>query len=141
MKKRKQIVPLVLVLFVLILAPVLAYIAVEQDHDFVPSSSLDKVAPDASVLFPDADIQVTDAVEGDTYQFVIREGTADMYQEYVDYCKRGEFTDVNCDIENNFQAYTKDENFWISVTYYPGTRPAEQYVYVDIRDLRGDEEQ
>lgn len=141
MKKRKQIIPLVLVIFVLILAPILAYIVVEQDPDFTPSSSLDKVAPDASVLFPDADIQVTDAVEGDTYQFVIREGTADMYQEYVDCCKRGEFTDINCDIENNFQAYTKDENFWISVTHYPGTRPAEQYVYVDIRDLRGDEEQ
>lgn len=141
MKKRKQIIPLVLVLFVLILAPVLAYIAVEQDHDFVPSTSLDRIAPDASVLFPDADIQVTDAVEGDTYQFVIREGTADMYQEYVDCCKRGKFTDINCDIENNFQAYTKDKNFWISVTYYPGTRPAERYVYVDIRDLRGDEKQ
>lgn len=141
MKKRKQIIPLVLVLFVLILAPILVYIAVEQDHVLVPSSSLDKVAPDASVLFPDADIQVTDAVEGDTYQFVIREGTADMYREYVDCCKRGEFTDINCDIENNFQAYTKDENFWISVTYYPGTRPAEQYVYVDIRDLRGEEDQ
>ena len=141
MKKRKQIIPLVLVLFVLILAPVLARIIFEQDRDFVPSSSLDKIAPDASILFPDADIQVTDAVEGDTYQFVIREGTSEMYQEYVDCCKRGEFTDINCDIENNFQAYTKDENFWISVTYYPGTRPAEQYVYVDIRDLRGDEEQ
>lgn len=141
MKKRKQIIPLVLVLFVLVLAPILAYIVVEQDPDFTPSSSLDKIAPDASVLFPDADIQVTDAVEGDTYQFVIREGTADMHQEYVDCCKRGEFTDINCDIENNFQAYTKDENFWISVTYYPGTRPAEQYVYVDIRDLRGEEKQ
>lgn len=141
MKKRKQIIPLVLVLFVLILAPILAYIVVDKDHDFTPSISLDKVAPDALVLFPDADIQVTDAVEGDTYQFVIREGTADMYQEYVDCCKRGEFTDINCDIENNFQAYTKDENFWISVTYYPGTRPAEQYVYVDIRDLRGEEKQ
>lgn len=141
MKKRKKIIPLVLVLFVLILAPILAYIVAERDPDFTPSNSLDKVAPDASILFPDVDIQVTDAVEGDTYQFVIREGTADMYREYVDCCKRGEFTDINCDIENNFQAYTKDENFWISVAYYPGTRPAEQYVYVDIRDLRGDEEQ
>lgn len=141
MKKRKQAIRVVLILFVLILAPILAHSIFEQDRDFVPSGSLDKIAPDASVLFPDSDIQVTDAVEGDTYQFVIREGTSNMYREYVDYCKRGEFTDINCDIENNFQAYTKDKNFWISVTYYPGTRPAEQYVYVDIRDLRGDEEQ
>lgn len=141
MKKRKQTIWVIPVLFVLILAPVLAHIVVNQGHDFVPSSSLDKVAPDASVLFPDADIKVTDGAEGDTYQFVIREGTADMYQEYVDCCKRGKFTDVNCDIDSNFQAYTTDKSFWISVTYYPGTRPAEQYVYVDIRDLRGDEEQ
>lgn len=140
MKKRKQTIQVVLILFVLILTPVLARIIFEQDHDFVPGSSLDKIAPDASVLFPDADIQVTDGVDGDAYQFVIREGTADMYREYVDCCKRGEFTDINCDIENNFQAYTKEKDFWISVTYYPGTRPAEQYVYVDIRDLRGDEE-
>lgn len=141
MKKRKQTIRVVLILFVLILAPVLAHIVVKQGHDLVPGRSLDKIAPDASVLFPDADIQVTDGVDGDTYQFVIREGTADMYQEYVNCCKRGEFTDVNCDIDSNFQAYTKDKSFWISVTYYPGTRPAEQYVYVDIRDLRGEEEQ
>lgn len=141
MKKRKQTIRVVLVLFVLILASVLAHISVERGHEFVPGSSLDKVAPDASTLFPDADIQVTDEAEGDTYQFVIREGTSDMYQKYVDCCKRGEFTDVNCDIDSNFQAYTKDKNFWISVTYYPGTRPTEQYVYVDIRDLRGGEKQ
>lgn len=141
MKKRKQTIRVVLVLFVLTLAPVLAHIVVKQGHDFVPSRSLDRIAPDASVLFPDADIQVTDEAEGDAYQFVIREGTSDMYHEYVDCCKRGEFTDVNCDIDSNFQAYTKDKNFWISVTYYPGTRPAERYVYVDIRDLRRDEKQ
>ena len=141
MKKRKQTIRVVLALFVLILAPVLAHIVVKQGHDLVPGRSLDRIAPDASVLFPNADIQVTDEAEGDAYQFVIREGTSDMYQEYVDCCKRGVFTDVNCDIDSNFQAYTKDKSFWISVTYYPGTRPSEQYVYVDIRDLRGDEKQ
>lgn len=141
MKKRNQIIPAFLVFFVLILAPILAHTVVKFGHDLAPRNSLDRIAPDASVLFPDADIQVTDKAEGDAYQFVIREGTSDMYQEYVDCCKRGEFTDVNCDIDSNFQAYTKDKNFWISVTHYPGTRPAEQYVYVDIRDLRGDEKQ
>lgn len=68
MKKRNQIIPAFLVFFVLILAPILAHTVVKFGHDLAPRNSLDRIAPDASVLFPDADIQVTDKAEGDAYQ-------------------------------------------------------------------------
>ena len=103
--------------------------------------SLSSIAPNAKDMFEGAIVEVTDPEDGDVYQFIIKNGTRDMFLEYTNACREGIFTKPNCDIENNYQAYTEDGLNWISVSYFPGTEtdPSNTYVYVDVRNVDKDD--
>ena len=101
-------------------------------------TSLSDITPDPEILFPETTFEVTDSEDGDTYQFVLKDGTSEMFDIYVEACRDGIFTDVTTDLENYYAAYSYDGLYKIAVTYFPGIEDrsnSNTYVYIDIRKV------
>lgn len=100
--------------------------------------SLSKIVPDPQGLFPDASFTITDPENGDSYQFVLDGGTQEMFSSYVEACKNSGFTEATCDIDTSYQAHTADDEYSVSVSYFPGTEEENfenTYVYVSVKSL------
>ena len=107
-----------------------------KDSRTPDAMTLDMRAPNPYDLFQEAEITVTDGAEGQAYQFLIKPGTQEIFDRYVQACKEGIFKNVHMESNQSYQAYTESKDFWISVTYFISDNSTENYVYVDVRDLR-----
>lgn len=95
-------------------------------------SGLSSLAPDPKTLFPDLIFEVVDPEDGDSYQFILKGATREMFEKYVEECKDGEFTKVIYELENTYQARTADDLYYVSVSYSSGSEEHESYVYVSV---------
>ena len=103
--------------------------------DVPAERSLAKMAPDPEIMFPGVDFEVYDPDDGECYQFILRQTTHEMFVKYTDACRADIFSEVICDLDNMFKAYTPEGMHRISVSYFPGTEddPDNTYIYVDVR--------
>lgn len=99
--------------------------------------SLREIAPDPEKMFPDANFEITDPESGTSYQFILKNGTREMFETYREECRNGSFSEYVCDIENVYKAYTPEGLYYISVSYFPGTEddPTNTYVYVSVEEV------
>lgn len=103
----------------------------------VEKPNLREIAPDPEAMFPDADFEITDPESGTSYQFILKNGTREMFEAYREECRDGSFSEYVCDIENVYKAYTPEGLYYISVNYFPGTEddPTNAYVYVSVEEV------
>lgn len=103
---------------------------------------LDTLPPNPEVVFDNPDYAVIDPPDGDSYQFIINDVTDEMFEQYVQECKDGIFTQPHCDIDTSYQAYTEKGDYWISVNLYHPHKDMDSasYIYVDVREVQDKED-
>lgn len=84
----------------------------EEDISFA------EMLPDHEKFFQSGSVTVIDADGGASYCISIKNITKDEYDDYVDSCQNGNFSNVTFQGKEMFQARTSDDKYYVSVQYW-----------------------